>query len=305
MQQFLRIFGASVVFGAVLNAAVAVLTMFVGTELVARLFWSAQGWSVGELASTMGRICGVFNQPIESGLYNSLALLLLVHLWHRRVLASWLASGVAVVILVAGCLAVSKVFVVGGIPLAAAYFILKRGWRTLFERVTVVLAGAGAGALAVLGSWTSGWDGSLLLRGLLIPPEQSSLLYTYSGGRFDNDNPDMLSTFAQLIEISPVIGLGPAGVDLPYDSVWIEMLAIAGICGMGLALLIIVVLWRSAIRQRRQDLLWLFLIILTVGASAGAPSLTVNRYAGVLWILLGAMLIGADRDLRSDSPEVR
>ena len=101
---------------------------------------------------------------------------------------------------------------------------------------------------------------------------------------------------ADVSRAAPLAGFGAGGLDGPaYDSLWQEVLGVSGVLGVILAAAVFVMLARRLAALRtvlaRED--WQLACgaaVLAAGASAGIPSLTANRAATLLWLVLGALV---------------
>lgn len=306
-----------------LNSVLAIVSSYVGLDRLPFLayFWSAagSGGSVAELAATNGRFSGVFNQPAEAGVAYSLAAVCLVHLVTAGPVVSraiWVPCWV--LLLVGGLMSQSKIFVVGGVAIAAVLVLLGRRDRVLLATSAVVSV---AGAIVVgtrgwLGAWgtsgTIGWYAGSIEAG-------DSWLFTLSSGRFGRgtgpygdavgapapttDGGETLIEPGGLLKLGrlvldehPLFGVGARGLSVSYDSTWIEALIVGGAVGTLLVLLVHIGLLVRWVRLRgvlgRDDrFLAAAVVLLAWGSSFGMPSLTGNRESSMLWILLGLLIV--------------
>ena len=261
-------------------------------------FWSGAGAvsSVAAVSAGNGRFTGIFDQPAVSGIAYGVGLLCLLYLVRtearRPAVLVWPA---ATLMVAGGLLAVSKTFVFGALPILA--FVVARSPRVRL-RVTAGAAfiAAAIGALAAghaLPSWPSGVAAA---KGLV---SASSLTSQATGGRYGNGG-TLGPVISDVLHSSPVIGFGAAGLNVAYDSLWVEVMAISGLVGVGLMATVFVLLWyqltglRAALASAEWGLAAAALALAAV-VSLGIPSLTTDPAASLLWLLLGLLITGRPR----------
>jgi hypothetical protein len=100
---------------------------------------------------------------------------------------------------------------------------------------------------------------------------------------------------SDVLHASPWYGFGAGGLGLPYDSLWVQVLVLAGIAGLILAAVVLLMLalrlWR--LRGVTGPAEWTLaggVLVLAIGASLGLGSLTANRDATLLWLVLGILI---------------
>lgn len=293
-QGALRTFSAAVAVCAGGNAVLAIVGIVVDLSPVLRPFWTPDGEdSVADLAAELGRLGGVFNQPVEAGLAYGIGGICAVYVWRERPV---LLAGLLAIITVGGLLSVSKAFILGALPFVLAYWLWsQRGHR----RVVTVLAAL----LALLGVLQSGlvdrWVGLDYLTRLLDP--SGGLLDFYSAGRFAER-----STFSIVVDAalahSPLVGVGPGGWAVAYDGAVAEALVVAGVLGLALyaaTMAGVLTLIRTGAEEGRLALL---LAIVLVGGCLGFSPLTANRVATIAWVLIALLvLVRAHRDATGET----
>ena len=161
-------------------------------------------------------------------------------------------------------------------------------------RVLVTAAAAvGALWLAEIAGMLPAWSGAATL-GYLTRPG-TSLTAQYTAGRYGARG-TLAPVTADVLRAAPLAGFGAGGLDGPaYDSLWQEVLVVSGVLGVILAAAVFVMLaWRlTALRTVLAREGWQLACgaaVLAAGASAGIPSLTANRAATLLWLVLGALV---------------
>lgn len=297
-----------------INSVVAVLTVFVDTWPAAQYFVRAHtdtGLSVWQTAATMGRYSGVFNQPLEAGLGYSIGLAAWVY-WttaSRRTTGwRWLLLGG---LLIGGALSVSKVFLLGGVPLFALYAVWATGLHARLWPRTVLAAMAFALLLVPTGMWLlTRWAGRDYLLRLFDPGQLSDqgLIALYTAGRLGAGESTVKRLFRETLEEAPVEGFG-FGAASPLDSGYIEFLYQGGTVALVLYLLAVGALgahtWISFRRARDEMRLLAVLLLITLGAGIGAPVLTANRSCILLWIFIVLAIGVSVSGTRSPAGDVR
>lgn len=288
-------------YGLCLNTVVTIASIYIEFPWL-ELFWSSTNEeSVATRAAQLGRVSGIFNQPAESGMAYSIGLALAMWRWSWRQNRSRKLLIVATLLVVGGMLSVSKIFLLGGLPVfAVLLFAEQRGrGRRLIIGVPV--------SLTLIGGLTSGvipWSGSDRLREFFEGgrPNQSALTY-FSAGRYGARS--TLEVVARItLDEAPWFGYGAQGIDVAYDSSWVEMLVIGGLVALICFLVLVFLLALGAWTMNRQTFplerrLSLALIAIFALSSFGAPAATANRSATLLWLVLGLSLIHCPRSLHA------
>jgi hypothetical protein len=283
------------VLGMCANAIIEVVQLAEGKPAVVTFlprFWDADptAGSVTANAAENGRYIGIFGQPAEAGIAFSVALLLLIWLWRCRSCKPMPATCAAVLLFTGGVLTVSKIFLLGGV-LVTALTVL-RGPARIRALVTAAVSAAGfwlAGTAGILPTWGQG----TAEMGQLVHPE-GSLAAQYSAGRYGAGG-TLGPLASDVLHAAPVAGFGAGGLNDAYDSLWLQALVVSGVLGVVLTAAVFVMLgWRLALLRRAMPKAdWQLATgatVLAAGASLGIPSLTANRAATMLWLILGILV---------------
>lgn len=297
----LRTFGHVVVWFTAANGLLAVVSTQMNSAPFLRPFWgdvSADRQTTAFYAAELGRFSGIFNQPAEAGVVYGVAALLAIHLYKAQNLR--MASALTLITL-GGLISVSKVFILGGIPLMVIYLWKSRTVRGKvgFLVSTLLLLG-GVSQTGLLQAW-SGFD---YLARLIAPEQNQSLVEFYTAGRW-NQGSSITSVMDTVWEQSPLTGAGIAGWRVPYDSGWTEVMVVAGFLGIiahALLILGLFALARNTVDVDRRRFTY-FLAVFMAGADLGIPAFTANRVATIVWLLL-ALLVLAARQNAAHRPEV-
>lgn len=283
------------VLGMCANAILEIVQLAAGKPAVVSFlprFWDANptAGSVTANAAENGRYIGIFGQPAEAGIAFSLGLLLLIWLGRRHAWKPLPLMCAAVLLAAGGILTVSKIFLLGGIPLAGLTVL--RGPARIRVVITAAAGAAAfwlAGAAGILPAWHLG----ALAIGHLAHPG-TSLVAEYSAGRYGAGG-TLGPLASDGLHAAPWAGFGAGGLNDAYDSLWLEVFIVSGAIGVVLAIAVFVMLaWRLALLRTTMIAAdWQLAVgtaALAAGASLGIPSLTANRAATLLWLILGALI---------------
>lgn len=271
-----------------LNGLIALVATMVDLSSILRPFWGSGSTieTVAERAGTLGRSTGIFNQPAEAGALYGLAGAAAVFAWKDR---PFFLTSILPLIVVGGLISVSKIFVLGGMPIIALYWF----WVSLKGRNLIPFLGAILILVALMQSKIMAeWSGLSYLQRLFNTDEQN-LLGLYGAGRFDEG-----STFFQVVgsalSLSPLAGVGAAGWQVAYDGAIAEFLIIGGVLGLGLVFVVYISIFSLSLSPNIDIHLriFAFLVSLSVAAaSLGFSPLTANRVATINWILIALLVL--------------
>jgi len=295
--RLIRVVCAVTVWAMAVNAGLALWATGGGGPDLAGFRGQAGVESVASKAEQMGRYTGVFNQPAEAGLMCSIALLAAVYLYRRRPIT--LAVAVTAVT-VGGVLTVSKIFLLIGLPVGLWQLVRASGGRRW--RLVAVLVAAILALLAVKYGPAPQWTGGTFLLRLVHGGDQG-VVDLYTAGRLGDSSTLAIVTDA-VLKGSPIVGYGAGGLQVPYDSAWVEALVIGGFFGTIIFTALLTALawgWCEARRRDRDPDLTRFaggLVAVVGGGAVGVPSLTVNRCSTIVWLLLALTLLSAGNAAR-------
>ena len=289
----IRAIAPIIIGGMIVNTAVSLAQMV--TDHVAVLsflprFWDTpgSGGSVAANAAGNGRFTGIFNQPAEAGVAYGVALFCLIYLAQRRQVRAAVTALCAAALIAGGILTVSKIFPLAALPLAVMMTL-----RSARGRIRVIVCSAAALiTLRVLGTahMLPPWPHSAVNLGRLLSPS-SSLTAEYSAGRYGAGG-SLGPVVSDVLHASPWYGFGAGGLATAYDSLWVQVLALAGVAGVIFAAVTLLMLafrlWclRGVTRPAEWRLAGAVLV-LAAAASLGLPSLTANRDVTLVWLVLG------------------
>ena len=292
----LRVAGISTIFMLCTNSCLAILTMFYDTWPFTQYFVIASDAGLGtvsvmELASAGGRLSGVFNQPAEAGLAYSIGAIVWVYLATTCKRINSIAWISLILLIIGGLLSTSKTFILGGFPLSISYWF-GTVLRCLRIRKSTLIGGIGWGVAGAVGfSFAAeSWRGlGLFLRFFSSDSYENGIIYLFTGTRFGGNESGVGSLFSRTWNESPILGFGVANAQ-GLDNGYIESFFYGGMIGLVCHIALLGVILLAGIRALRTDpeLSWLLIClwVLIIGASIGAPVLTLNRSSIFLWIIL-------------------
>lgn len=303
--QLLRAFAITFVACMVVNSLL-VLGQMGGGGLGSVSAWLPTGGGGAERVETTGRFMGIFHSPALSGVMYSIALIVAVWLLRRRPV---LLTAVILLFIPAGFGAVSKVFIFGGLPVAALYLLY------VSRRLGVwLIIGLGALSAIVYTYWEDlmfwalnqfpNWEGTDRIVEVIFG---NFSVEGVTGNRYGEDS--ALQPVVDEVSTNGLLGgLGLSGTGSALDSAWIMSLVLGGVVGVVALALMILTAAGGLIARRNQmasDEFWMFAAVgaVLVGASFGAPVFTMNRLAVIVWMLIAFMLLGNSQvgDMRENS----
>jgi len=292
--RLLRVACGVTVVAMCINAILAVASTYLDLTPLLSQFWGNEAVdpsteTVAGLSAQLGRATGLVNQPAEAGSLYGIALLAAIYVLRDK--PTRLAAAILLLV-VGGVITVSKVFLLVGLPIASWQLLRLTGDRR--RRIAVVggsllLFAVGAGQAGLIDEW----HGSRFLAHLWEPA--GGLLEYYTGQRL-GESSYLVPIIEYVLRDSPALGMGAAGLFVPYDNGWVEALVIGGVVGAiaySLTLLLLIHAWwmQRFVVPQAESMLGGGLVLLAMMASFGFSPLTANRVATVLWVLLALTVL--------------
>jgi len=278
-----------------INTIISIAQIFTDTWVFVKYFVRTDlitEFSVWRNSASMGRYCGIFNQPIEAGIAYSIGLGSWVYIISKEKRIDLMKIILLIGLLIGGFLTVSKAFILGGLPLVIIYLYFAIGLQYIlkfksFFKIFLVLI-----ILVPLSlSLEKIWKGANFFSRLFNwdPSSGKSFLSFYTAGRFGSDQSTVIYLFLKTIQESPLNGFG-FGAFSPLDNGYIEFFYQGGFVGLLFYAMILYYLFRHIFKNFNNSpdecRLLAFLMILVLGAGLGAPVLTINRSSILIWILI-------------------
>jgi hypothetical protein len=305
-RDLINVISRTIVIAMLFNTLLSVFQLITGNVAVVAIlprFWSNAPVNAGTsipvavLAAENGRFTGIFNQPAEAGIAYGIALFGLIF-WVQVRDGRWNLLFVlgATCLCIGGILTISKIFLLAALPIAGL-LILRDRRRRARALCWLGIMVASYWLLSASGTLPEWRNGDKMFSALTNPT--GSLVRTLSAGRYGSGG-SLGPLATNLLHLSPWIGFGAGGVDTPYDSMWIEALAVAGVFGAALVIIVLMVLfvrW-SRLRSALLGPEWRFAgatLCLALGGSFGLPSLTGNRVSTLFWLTVGVLVVAQTR----------
>jgi len=247
--------------------------------------------SVWSQTIAIGRFTGLFNQPLEAGVFFSVALLAVLYLF-KSCPRERIFNGLGLaLILIGGLLSLSKNFIVLGQALGLAFAV---SIHLLSIRVALLLcATAAMGFIALIIEINPNY-----VHSLIDLFEDGNLLMALTAGRLGSSDTEVSQLFAQLwTQGHWVYGRG-VGSQLPLDNGYLEYFYQGGVlalCGYAVSL-VALALPAVAHARRIEGKLLFYLLLFVVIASLGGPVLTANRANVALILLMVACIVTMRRN---------
>lgn len=275
------------------NSLLVFAMLFTNIESLVELF--VVGPYVADITQTVwwraravGRYSGIFGHPATAGLMYSIGLFGLIYMFETRRWTGRFYVG-AMLILIAGLLSVSKVYLLIGLPLSVAYVFVLSDIRLTLSRGRVFVAIASTGGAGLI---FSSWKGYDRLVTLVRPSVDSlaELIIFYTAGRLASTGVYFTIT-SEVLAHSAFFGLGFGGVTA-FDSGYLEAFSQGGFIALVLYGILIVMLMKAAIAHLElpEGRLLLVLSVFVAIASIGKPVTTANRFAPFLWMVVTMIL---------------
>lgn len=250
------------------------------------LWVQAEDGSVFNIARDVGRNTAIFNQPLEAGIFFSMALIALVHVWrYGNTSLIFRLAGFAAA-MTGGVLCLSKNFIVVGTACAILYSLTSGlfSWRTSLALALPVALIAPPAAYQLNQNYFQSLEDLYFEGGLWA---------ALTAGRFGLTESEVSRLFTDLWRSGDWVRGRGLGAYLPLDSGYLEYLYQGGIVALTGYVVPLVVLFIHGWRRRRRyggDLL-VILVAYVVLASIGGPVITANRASVALILLIAACLV--------------
>ena len=281
---------AAVVAGA-LAATFTALSLFSNLAQTLLTFWvQGQEGSVWQSAYDVGRYTGIFNQPIEAGIFYSVCLIGAVHAYrYGKMNRIFLLLAMALIIF-GGTASLSKNFIVLGTACAVGYAFLNK----LLSRSLLVILSIPIIAAAPMGLQRLNINYITSLRDLYL---DQGIIGALSAGRFGSEGGSVSMLFESLLVSGDWLTGRGLGSHLPLDSGYLEYFYQGGILSLAGYVLALAVLSKYgwANRTHRDGPLLMVLMAYIWLSSAGGPTITASRTGIIVLILVCACLVSIRR----------
>jgi hypothetical protein len=251
------------------------------------LWTQQQEGSVWSNAFDVGRYTGVFNQPIEAGIFYSLCLIGAVHAYRYGKMNRIALLLAMALIIFGGSASLSKNFIVLGAACAVGYAFMNK----LLSRWLMVILSIPIIAVAPIGLERVNINYIASIRDLYL---DQGLIGALSAGRFGTEGGSVALLFESLMETGDGWTGRGLGSQLPLDSGYLEYFYQGGILSLAGYLMALATLslygWKN--RAHRDGQLLLVLMAYIWLSSAGGPTITASRTGIILLILISACLVG-------------
>lgn len=238
-------------------------------------------------SARMERFIGIFSTPFESGIVNSLGLLVWGYLYKSQKELSkkyWVFLGI---IVLGGLIALSKAFFLGIIILLI--FITSKKIIKNIININIIFI---LFFIITIGSYVFDiWLGFDSLKKYLIFDDYNAFYEIYLGGRY-NPGATAMTSIKKITSDVLITGYG-LSYDGIVDSAYLQILAFGGIIGLLIFLLILLKLFYYGFSSRNfsnEGRFIYFSVIFIFIASFGAPVLTKNKFSEIYLLFIYLMI---------------
>jgi hypothetical protein len=236
-------------------------------------------------SSLIGRVVGIFNQPLEAGVFFSISLLTAITYSKIYLEKFWLLNLLYVIlIIVGGALSLSKIFLILGLFIALLYSVSIKVIRTRSFFVWLLMISILINLLALYAP--------AYFDSLFDLYENGGFIFALSAGRFDGGESENMLLYLRVFgDLNWISGFG-LGSYLPLDSGYLEYLYQGGVCAFLGYLIFILWLFRISLVSWHylQGKLLCFIVLLIIFGSMGGSVISANRANVVLFLLVASIL---------------
>jgi hypothetical protein len=286
---------AAAITGA-LSAAITAASLVNSSAQSLLSFWIQGGeGSVWLNAQDVGRYTGIFNQPIESGIFYSVCLIAAVHAYRYGNLNRIMLLSAMALIIFGGSASLSKNFIVLGTACAIGYAF----WNQLLSRSLLVILSIPIIAVAPIALERFNLNYITSLRDLY---SEQGLVGALSAGRFGSEGGSVSILFESLFDSGDWTTGRGLGSQLPLDSGYLEYLYQGGIAALlGYVIVLVALSWYGWVNRAHRDGQLLMVLMGYIWlSSAGGPTITASRAGIVLLIAVCACIVTIRQDRNVD-----
>jgi len=250
------------------------------------------GLTVWDRSLNMGRYIGLFATPFEAGITYSLGLFGWLYAANVKKKRNIFNQVLLVLMIAGGMLTVSKAFLLGlFIFIVYLHTDYKRA-KTVYNWRLILLVPL---VFVLADIVVEKWAGLAFFQRLFSFEERSlpDLGMLYSAGRYGTSGSDVWVRVACVFRESPFFGFG-LGNRSVTDSAYLYNLWHGGLVALLFQLLVLFVLVRYGTKCFKYVEEAKFMTILTVYvviANLGAPVLTKNKFATVVWVIICLLMV--------------
>lgn len=271
-----KYFFSVIVWVAALSGFITVLSVFVDLTWIENMYSVGDDGGVWAQSNSIGRHTGLFNQPLEAGVFYSTALFVAIFIRYSEIRVSWNTTVVIFFIVAGGAMSLSKNFVIVAVVLSL-YFLYALNRRTFFRLIIFILF-----LLIVIGVGVYNYADSSLsfLESLYALYERDGLLAALTAGRYGSHSgaeSDVEEMYRLFLTQAPLTGFG-VNTRLPLDSGYLEYGYQGGVFALLSNILFFVTLLIYSIKAVGNYSKLLFVLaVYGIIASLGGPVITANR----------------------------
>jgi hypothetical protein len=276
-------------FGAVAGAVSLCSALFDLSEYLSPWVSNNDSESVWAQANGLGRFTGIFNQPLEAGIFffiTSLSSLVVLNGYcfkNRKYHYLFLFFSV-----LGGLLSLSKNYSLLGLPILILFAL---SINLISYKITFLISLITTAILSIYLIYFN----DVYLESFILLYNDFGFLNALSAGRYGSNESAVANLFNDVLVNNLLLGFG-LGSKLPLDSGYLEYFYQGGLFALLGYLFFLLHIFISAFNARliiSKNLLYTLLIYIVI-ASFGGPVITANRANILLFILISSILISED-----------
>lgn len=293
LQESLKKVAMAIAFVGFLAAIISIYSVFFDSaNFLSHWVSNNEEDSVWVQANSLGRFTGLFNQPLEAGVFfftSSICSLIICHIKKTFDLKYSIFLCFSII---GGLLSLSKNFSLLGIPLLL-FFCLKTRMIGYKKAILIFLP-----AIILIASYLFIFNNAYL-ESFITLYSDDGLLSAVSAGRYGSDGADVANSFNDVLNGHLGLGFG-LGSKLPLDSGFLEYLYQGGIFSLiGYILFIGRLFIQSvSIKPLLEKNVSFIVCLYMIGASFGGPVITANRANIILILLLSSIVISTKKAIK-------
>jgi hypothetical protein len=250
--------------------------------------------SVWSQSRILNRFQGIFNQPLEAGVFFSAALLSIIYQFKIKSKSKIYNLTCFTFILIGGLLSLSKNFIILGIILSII-FAISIDLIPIYIGIIIGLLSLSSCLLLI---FTYNEDYAYSFVKLF---DEGNWLLALTAGRMGGDTEVSMLMDQIIINNQIMFGFG-FGSHLPLDNGYLEYLYQGGVFSLAGYLLFILSFFPLVFQKTRDSSnknLLLYLLLYIIAASFGGPTITANRANIAIMLLITSCTISIQRDTLS------
>jgi hypothetical protein len=271
---------------AIVASFFTLASVFFDIASILSLWVRTEDEAVWTQAIAIGRFTGLFNQPLEAGVFFSVALFAQLYLFKVRTQYRVFNIIGLLAICIGGFLSLSKNFTILGIAFALGFSTSINLLTLRAAFLLLVVCGSGISTLVLKLN-------AIYADSFINLFEEGGLLLALTAGRLGSADTEVSQLFAQLWGQGHWFFGRGLGSQLPLDNGYLEFFYQGGIFAFVGYLIFLATLSIYAVMRRQyiEGKLMMYLLLFIIGSSFGGPVISANRANVALMLLIAACIV--------------